>query len=42
MNIFRGYLNLSLNASRVYMMSKKSKSLIRIENGIDEYISRIS
>ncbi len=32
----------SLNASRVYMMSKKSKSLIRMENGIDEYISRIS
>jgi len=32
----------SLNASRVYMMSKKTKGLVRMENGIDEYISRIS
>ena len=32
----------SLNATSCFFMSKKDKSLVRLEKGIDEYISKIS
>ena len=32
----------SLNATSMFFMSKKSKSLIKLENGLDEYISKMT
>ncbi len=32
----------NLGADAVYMVSGKSKSLVRLENGVDEYIQRIT
>ena len=32
----------SLKANSVFLMSKRTKNLIRLENGLDEYIAKIS